>query len=100
LSGEAALWDDARLLGVQLSIYRADNPETIISAIKTAREAGAQAINILSSPILNANRGLIIERPASARLPAIYQWPEAVRDGGLVAYGPGFATARSKLRVS
>jgi putative tryptophan/tyrosine transport system substrate-binding protein len=26
-----------------------------------------------------------------ARLPAIYQWPESVKDGGLLAYGPRIA---------
>ena len=29
-----------------------------------------------------------MERVAEQRLPAIYQWPEAAEQGGLVAYGP------------
>jgi putative ABC transport system substrate-binding protein len=40
---------------------------------------------------LNAERRLIIERPAMLRLPAIYQWPETVKEGGFAAYGPSFA---------
>ena len=35
--------------------------------------------------------GLILEQTAALRLPAIYQWPETVSEGGLVAYGPNFA---------
>jgi len=42
----------------------------------------------LASPLLNAARGLIIDRMRDARLPAIYQWPESAEDGGLLAYGP------------
>src|SRR5262245_32123757 len=33
-------------------------------------------------------RGDIIERAATLRLPAIYQWVESAEEGGLVAYGP------------
>jgi len=32
--------------------------------------------------------GLILEQTAALRLPAIYQWPETVEEGGLAAYGP------------
>jgi putative tryptophan/tyrosine transport system substrate-binding protein len=31
---------------------------------------------------------LIIDRMHDAHLPAIYQWPETVEDGGLLGYGP------------
>jgi hypothetical protein len=40
------------------------------------------ALCVLASPILNANRKVIIERAAALRLPAIYQLPE-------VAWHPG-----------
>jgi len=35
-----------------------------------------------------ANSQTIIRRVAELRLPAIYQWPEMVEGGGLLAYGP------------
>jgi putative tryptophan/tyrosine transport system substrate-binding protein len=38
--------------------------------------------------MLDANRRLIIEHTATLKLPAIYQRPEIVEDGGLAAYGP------------
>jgi putative ABC transport system substrate-binding protein len=34
------------------------------------------------------NRRLIIDRAEALGLPAIYQWPEMVEEGGLTAYGP------------
>ena len=40
--------------------------------------------------MLNSNRGVIIERVATHRLPAIFQWPETAEEGGFAAYGPRF----------
>ena len=39
------------------------------------------------SPFLATVRRVIIERLNQARLPAMYQFPEAAREGGLLAYG-------------
>jgi putative tryptophan/tyrosine transport system substrate-binding protein len=74
--------------GVELSIYPVRGPEEIAAAIERAQAAGATALNVLASPILNANRKVILDRSAALRLPAIYQWPETAEEGGLVAYGP------------
>jgi putative ABC transport system substrate-binding protein len=82
-----ALQDDARTRGVELSIYQIAKPEEIIGAIDAAMAAGVTALNVLASPVLNAQRRFIIERAAALRLPAIYQWPETAEQGGLAAYG-------------
>ena len=74
--------------GIELSVYRASKPEEIIPAIDAAQASGAQALNVLASPLVYANRDLIRERMGTLRLPAIYQWPEIAEDGGLAAYGP------------
>src|SRR5262249_7344306 len=50
--------------------------------------AGAAAFNVLASPLLYANRQVIIERAAALHLPAMYQWPETAEEGGLMGYGP------------
>jgi putative ABC transport system substrate-binding protein len=42
----------------------------------------------LASPILFANREVILERAATLRLPAIYQWPDVAEQGGFIGYGP------------
>ena len=74
--------------GIELSVYRASKPEEIIPAIDAVQASGAQALNVLASPLVYANRDLIRERMGTLRLPAIYQWPEIAEDGGLAAYGP------------
>jgi len=78
----------ARSRGIELSVHNAEILQRITPAIEAAKTSGAQAINVLASALFNTNRGLIIERVAAARLPAIYQWPEYGADGALIAYGP------------
>ncbi len=78
----------ARSRGIELAIYRAAAPDEIPPAIDKATSGGAEALNVLASALFNANHLMMIERIASARLPAMYQWPDYIRDGALVAYGP------------
>jgi putative tryptophan/tyrosine transport system substrate-binding protein len=83
-----ALEDAARAHGVKLSAQRIGKPEEIVGAIDAAKAASAAALNVLALPLLFAQRQLIFERVAALRLPAIYQWPEMAREGGLTGYGP------------
>jgi putative ABC transport system substrate-binding protein len=83
-----AMEEAARTRNIELSIHLAAKPEDIVAAIDTAQASGAQALNVLAAPVLDANHRLIVEHTATLKLPAIYQWPEIVEDGGLAAYGP------------
>jgi putative ABC transport system substrate-binding protein len=83
-----ALQDAARARGAELSIHRVAKSEEVVPAIDAAKTSDAAALNVLSSPLLFANRRVIIERTAALRLPAVYQWPEMAEEGGLIAYGP------------
>jgi putative tryptophan/tyrosine transport system substrate-binding protein len=79
-----ALQEAVRSRGIEL-LARA---EDIAGAINDAKTAGAAAFNVLASPLLYANRQVIIERAAALHLPAMYQWPETAEEGGLMGYGP------------
>jgi putative ABC transport system substrate-binding protein len=83
-----ALEEAARAHRVELSIQHVAKPEQIVGAIDAAKADGATALNVLASPLLFAQRRLIFEHAAALRLPAIYQWPEMAREGGLAGYGP------------
>jgi putative tryptophan/tyrosine transport system substrate-binding protein len=83
-----ALREAARARNVELSIHRIAKPEEIAAAINMANASGATALNVLASPILYANRQLIMDRVAELRIPTIYQWPEVAEEGGFAAYGP------------
>jgi putative ABC transport system substrate-binding protein len=82
-----ALQETARARNIDLSIQRVANGEEIAAAIEKARSSGAEALNVLASPMLWAHRKLIMDRVAVLRLPAIYQWPEMAEEGGFAGYG-------------
>jgi putative tryptophan/tyrosine transport system substrate-binding protein len=85
-----ALRDAALSRGVTLSFFMVAMPNEIAPALDDAKAKGADAINVLASPLFFVNRKQIIDQTAKLRLPAIYQWPEIANEGGLLAYGPRF----------
>jgi putative ABC transport system substrate-binding protein len=80
----------AQARGVDLAIYPVGKADEIAQAIEAAKTAGAQALNVLASALLNAQQQTILERCAALKLPAIYQWPEIAELGGFAAYGPRY----------
>lgn len=83
-----ALREAARARGVDLVIHTAASYDDIAPAIAAAKTEGADGLNVLGSALLFGNRQVIFERTAALALPAIYQWPENAREGGLIGYGP------------
>jgi putative ABC transport system substrate-binding protein len=86
------LQNAAQARGVMASSQLVAGAEDIVPAINAAATAGAKALNVLASSLLNRYRARIIKPAAAARLPAIYQWPEMAEEGGLMAYGPRLVT--------
>src|SRR5262245_58149540 len=76
----------AALLGIRLVVIEAKGRD-YEGAFAMMKRERADALFVAASPVLNADRGRIIELAARYRLPAIYQWAEHVEDGGLMAYG-------------
>jgi putative ABC transport system substrate-binding protein len=83
-----ALQEAARTRGVEVSMHRVASTEEITATLDTAKASGVAALNVLSSPLLYANRQLIMDRVAALRLPAVYPFPEEAEEGGFVGYGP------------
>jgi len=101
VSRVAALWDPssgpsqvtalevaAQSLAVQLHVLEVRGADEIARAFDTMKNWKAEALNVLASPLLHAQRKTIIEHAATHRLPAMYQWRESAEDGGLMSYGP------------
>jgi putative ABC transport system substrate-binding protein len=80
----------ARQKGVALSIVRVAAPGEIAPGLKAARDAGAEGVNILGSPMLFTARRTMFDATSALRLPTVYQWPEGAAEGALVAYGPRY----------
>ncbi len=83
-----SLEDATRARGVNLSVYFVERPERIVQAMEDAKREGAEALNVLASPLFHSRRLDIFQQAASLRLPAIYQAPEFPEEGGLIGYGP------------
>ena len=84
----------ARSRGVELSIFGVKGAEEIVSAIDAAKASGAEALNFLATPLFSVpgshNNQIVLERIATVRLTAIFQWPETAEAGAVLAYGPSF----------
>jgi ABC-type uncharacterized transport system substrate-binding protein len=87
----------ARSLGLVSHTVHAGTAQQIDEAFVTARRLRVAGVNVLGSPFLHGNRVRIIELAAKARLPAIHEWPQSARDGGLLAYGPSLAVMFQQL---
>jgi putative tryptophan/tyrosine transport system substrate-binding protein len=93
-----ALRQAARMHGVELSVAGVIKAEDIGVAIDNAKNAGAEALNVLATPLFFVNARTVIERAAA--LPAIYQWPDLAEQGGLIGYGPRFTEVyRQRARM-
>ena len=83
--------------GIECKAHRVTNADGIAAAIEAARAGGAQALNVLASPLFHSRHAQAIALIAAARLPAVYQWPQYVEEGALIGYGPRLATVYRKL---
>ena len=80
--------DPARQLGVELIVVRASNVEELEAAFQQAHARGAQAINVLGDGVTIRASAKIASLCLQYSWPSIYLFPEHVRDGGLMSYGP------------
>ena len=87
----SATEDAARAMSLKLEVMEARSGDQIADAFRTAKDNGAQAVNVLASPILSQLFREVIGASAKYRLPAIYQWKEHADAGGLISYGPSLA---------
>jgi putative tryptophan/tyrosine transport system substrate-binding protein len=89
--------DAGRALGLVTHAAYARSAAEIDAAFAAARRLRVAGVNVLNSPFLHNLRAHIFQLAASAKLPAIYQWPDSAREGGLMAYGPSLAAMHRQL---
>ena len=77
----------ARALRVQLQYLDLLNSKDIEIAFRNANKGRADALLLLSGPVLNAHLRQVVDLAAKSRLPAMYNFPEFVEAGGLMTYG-------------
>jgi len=76
----------ASSLGLQLDVIVVKGDDYSV-AFDAMSGTNAHALVVGAQSILLRDRKRIIELAAKHRLPAIYEWPRQVRDGGLMSYG-------------
>jgi putative tryptophan/tyrosine transport system substrate-binding protein len=77
----------ARSLKVQVQVLETEGPNEFDGAFIAAKKGGAEAINVMASPILFAYRKELVDLSAKHRLPGMYENKEFVEIGGLLSYG-------------
>jgi putative ABC transport system substrate-binding protein len=95
--GTASVEAAGRSLGLVLHAAYATTPAQLDAAFARARKLRVAGVNVLNSPFLSLHHPRIVALAAEARLPAIYQWPESARDGGLMGYGPSLGAMFRQL---
>ena len=85
-----AMRSSAATLGVEIDTAPLDDPAGLERAFAAAKRANADAIVVLSSPLVLFHRARLAAAASAGRLPAIFPFPEVVEAGGLMAYGVAF----------
>jgi putative ABC transport system substrate-binding protein len=78
----------ARAMALQLHPVEISTEDELESAFAAMNIAVAQALIVLTDPILFSQRKLIIDLASRYKLPAVYSFQGFVEEGGLMSYGP------------
>jgi len=78
----------ARMVDIRLNALGIRRAEEIRPAVERAARGRAQALVVLTSPLLSTNRGQIVEMTQKYRLPTISPFTSFADAGALMAYGP------------
>ena len=76
----------AQGLGVKLQYLDILSAKDVASAFRAASKGSAEAVLVLTGPIVTSERTEIVNLASKNRLPAIYDRAEFVEDGGLMTY--------------
>jgi ABC-type uncharacterized transport system substrate-binding protein len=79
----------ARALGLEVSTLEIRKAEDIEPAFGSLKN-GADALYVVTDPVVNSNRVRINGLALSARLPTLHAEKAYVEAGGLISYGPNF----------
>ena len=78
----------ARTLGLRLLLFNATTESEIAAAFATLVERQARAVLLSGSVQLDSRTDQIISLAARYALPTMFYYGSAVREGGLLSYGP------------
>jgi len=88
-----------RAAGQKLIVLRASTAAEFDDAFASLVAEKANALIVTADGIFTDARGQLAALAVRYRVPAIYQWRELVRSGGLISYGASLADASRQLGV-
>src|SRR5215472_4330382 len=90
-TGQVVLTDAAnaaRTLGVQLQVVEVRGPADLNRAFAEIIGARAEALTVLSTPMLTGERTRLVDFAVKHRLPSVFSSRSFVDAGGFMSYGP------------
>ena len=78
----------AEAFGITPLVVEVRDRDGIGPAFEVMRKERANGLFVITDPLTLANRNEIVKLAASERIPAIYEFGEFARAGGLMAYAP------------
>jgi ABC-type uncharacterized transport system substrate-binding protein len=78
----------AGAFGVKLQYIEVQSPRDIETAFRAASKGRADAVFVLTNPVLLSQRTEMANLATKNRMPTVYYQPEYVEAGGLMFYGP------------
>jgi putative tryptophan/tyrosine transport system substrate-binding protein len=82
----------APVLGITVHSLRVHSARDLEETVRAARAAGDQAIYLTADPLFLNARVQLAELALSYGLPSVFEVRENVEAGGLLSYGPNFAS--------
>jgi ABC-type uncharacterized transport system substrate-binding protein len=94
--GSSQQWKESEIAAKELSLQiysmEVSSADKYESAFKATSTAGSAALAVTLSPLATSNQRKVVELAAKNRLPAIYAREDFANNGGLMSYGPSYAT--------
>jgi len=87
----------ARRVAQQVVILHAGNEHEIDAAFATAADNGVGAMIVGATPLFMSHRAQLVALAARHAIPAIYEWQEYAKAGGLMSYGTNLADGYRKV---
>ncbi len=81
----------AQAMGLQLHPAEISTVSGLEDAFVATNKAAAQALILLTDPVLFSQRKRIVDLASTYKLPAVYFYSGFVEEGGLMSYGPSDA---------
>jgi putative tryptophan/tyrosine transport system substrate-binding protein len=89
----------ARVLERRIHVLTAATPAEIDRAFATLGQQGLGAVLVSGDPFFDSQRERLVALAARYRVPAIYQWDDFAKIGGLMSYGTSITNAYREAGV-